>query len=59
MPRPPETMIFAAVSSGRSLLESSEETYLEPSPAGTAATFSMLAEPPVAGAASKLGNHPA
>ena len=52
MPRPPEMMIFAAVSSGRSLLESSEERYLDCGAALATLRVSMAAEPPCAATGS-------
>ena len=53
MARPPETMIFAAVSSGRSFFAISALTKEALSDPATAATVSMLAEPPDAAAGSK------
>ena len=53
MARPPETMILAAVSSGRSLLVISRPTKLEVPTSPTAVMLSMVALPPVAAAASK------
>jgi hypothetical protein len=51
--RPPETMILAAVSSGRSSLAISLPTKALLPAAGTAAMASTAALPPLAGAASK------
>ena len=51
--RPPETMILAAVSSGRSFLAISLPRKLDLPLSAAAATVSTAAEPPVAAAASK------
>ena len=51
--RPPETMILAAVNSGRSLLAISLPMNLLLPESAAAATVSTAAEPPVAAAASK------
>ena len=53
MPRPPETMTFAAVSSGRSDFENSRLTKAERPASAGGETGSTGAEPPLAGAASK------
>ncbi|MDT4888972.1 hypothetical protein FQZ97_1256120 [compost metagenome] len=53
MPRPPETTILAAVSSGRSDLASDSKTKAEVPASVTVPTASMAAEPPSAAAASK------
>ncbi|MNE93338.1 hypothetical protein D3C80_1911780 [compost metagenome] len=53
MPRPPETMTFAAVSSGRSDLAISSPTKREIPASLTLAMVSMLAEPPSPATASK------
>ena len=52
MPRPPEMITRAAVSSGRSLLVSSRPTSVERPVSGPAATVSTGAAPPVAATAS-------
>ena len=54
MPRPPEMTTRAAVSSGRSLFESSAETKREISGIAATSIFSMTAVPPSEGAGSKL-----
>lgn len=46
MARPPETMIFAEVSSGRSLLATSSPTKLDRAGSAAAAAFSTDALPP-------------
>ena len=51
--RPPETMIFAAVSSGRSFLAISEPTKLDVPASACASMLSTAALPPSAAAASK------
>ena len=51
--RPPETMILAAVSSGRSFLAISAPTKLTWALSAAGARRSTAAEPPVAAAASK------
>ncbi|MNE30058.1 hypothetical protein D3C80_1235580 [compost metagenome] len=53
MPRPPETMIFAAVSSGRSDLASSSPTKADRPKSSAPASVSMAALPPSAATASK------
>ncbi|MCY1458349.1 hypothetical protein D9M71_757230 [compost metagenome] len=53
MPRPPETTILAAVSSGRSDLASSSPTKAEMPALCAAPTASTAAEPPSAATASK------
>src|SRR5262249_14537075 len=53
MARPPETMILAAVSSGRSLLAISAPTNLDVPASPTAATVSTGAPPPLLAAGSK------
>ncbi|MNG14049.1 hypothetical protein D3C84_977740 [compost metagenome] len=53
MPRPPETMIFAAVSSGRSDLASSSPTKADRPKSSPPASVSMAALPPAAATASK------
>ena len=52
MPRPPETMIFAAVSSGRSDLDTSRLMNEDNPLSAAAATFSTTALPPSAATAS-------
>jgi hypothetical protein len=51
--RPPETMIFAAVSSGRSFFAISLPTKVDLPESATLVSLSMAAEPPVAAAGSK------
>ena len=54
MPRPPEITTRAAVSSGRSLLDSSADTNRDTAGLATAATASTAALPPSAATGSKL-----
>ena len=54
MPRPPEITTRAAVSSGRSLLDSSAETKFDRPGSSPTATFSIGAVPPSAATGSKL-----
>jgi hypothetical protein len=51
--RPPETMILAEVSSGRSSLAISAPTKLDVPASATVATACTAADPPLAAAASK------
>ena len=51
--RPPETMIFAAVNSGRSFFAISLPTKLDLPESAVALSVSIGAEPPVAAAGSK------
>ena len=53
IPLPPETMIFAAVSSGRSDFDSSRPTNEDSPLSAGAASFSTAASPPAAATASK------
>ena len=54
MPRPPETTMRAAVSSGRSLTLISEPSKLEMPTAGAAVTMSIGAAPPSLAAAKAV-----